>query len=149
MTMKMYTVSATTSIFEGRVVLNKEQARRRRRHIKHIEGDLYEIVKPVQFKVGEQIGLDESTLRKVHMVNLAAVGSEPAESVEQTESAEENTQEAASEGEEDEQPADDGADVPLEKMHWKKIKELVEAAGGKWDNKVAGIEFLKSQNNAG
>lgn len=38
--------------------------------------------------------------------------------------------------------ADDAKD--LHRLHWRNIKKMVEAAGGTWTDKDAGIEFLMS-----
>ena len=156
MSMKMYTVNAITSLHEGRVVLSKEQARRRRHNIRHIEGDVYEVVKPVQFKVGEKVGLDDSTLKKVHLVNLAAEGEEETEKSAEGKSKTAKDAGTQNSGKQESSQKDSSAkgansDLPedLESLPWQKIKELVEARGGKWDNKPKGIEFLKSQKKNG
>jgi hypothetical protein len=142
MSMKMYTVSAITSLHEGRVVLDAKQARRRRHNIKLIEGDLYEIIKPVQFKIGEMIGLDEATLKKVHLVNLAPVGDSTTalDDGDNSDAGEQSVGGNEGDGDSDGQ----GSDGELEKMHYKEIQKLVEAKGGVWKNKVKGIEFLRS-----
>lgn len=45
--------------------------------------------------------------------------------------------------EEDEIQASVDADIPVEQLHWRKLKVLVETYGGKWTNRDDGISFLK------
>jgi hypothetical protein len=56
--MKIYTTNGPVQISTGHVRLDENQARRRSNHVKHIEGDLYEVVRPFQFKRGERFGYD-------------------------------------------------------------------------------------------
>jgi len=155
MGMRMYTVGAIITVNDGRVVMNQKQAFRRRHHVKRIEGDVYEILKPVQFKIGEQIGLDDTAVKKVHLASLSAVGG-GTEDDEQNSSPQGNSQPNQDpEGSDSQISEPDASDLPvegneeLENLHWKKLKEMVESNGGTWVNKIEGIAFLKSQNNGG
>jgi hypothetical protein len=56
--MKYTVTSAPARIHTGVLVLNKEQARRRRHNLKSLGKDRYEIVNPVEFKAGEVIGYE-------------------------------------------------------------------------------------------
>ena len=56
--MKQYQVDQVCRLNEGLVELNEDQARRRSQNIKHVEDNVYRILKPVQFKVGEKLGHD-------------------------------------------------------------------------------------------
>lgn len=59
--MKEYTASAVVMLHSGKVKLNKDQARRRRRCLegkKDQKSGVFRIVKPIQFKVGEAFGYD-------------------------------------------------------------------------------------------
>lgn len=56
--MQKYEFSKPTFLYAGNLVLSEDQARRRAHNLKHLEGDVYEIINPVQFKGGEVIGYD-------------------------------------------------------------------------------------------
>ena len=56
--MKRYRTKKTLRIYGGRVGLSEDQAHRRRMSIKPIGRDVYEVMRPVEFKAGEIIGLD-------------------------------------------------------------------------------------------
>ena len=55
-----YTVKKTLRLAGGRVgLVTEKQARRRRTCLKPLANGVYEITAPVEFKIGETIGLDE------------------------------------------------------------------------------------------
>lgn len=56
--MKYTVTSAPARIHSGVLVLDKEQARRRRHNLKPLGKDRYEIINPVEFKAGEVIGYE-------------------------------------------------------------------------------------------
>lgn len=56
--MNKYIVTKTLTLHHGIIALSKEQAAKRIHNLNHIKDDQYEIVVPVQFKIGETIGHD-------------------------------------------------------------------------------------------
>lgn len=55
---KYQVINAPVTLYTGLLVLNADQVRRRKHLIEHVENDVFMIVKPVNFKVGEIIGYD-------------------------------------------------------------------------------------------
>jgi len=55
---KIKVIGAFVMLYGGRVRLTEQQARIRSHAIVHVEKDLYEIVKPVGFKHGEEFSFD-------------------------------------------------------------------------------------------
>lgn len=55
---KFRVIGFKADFHSGKIELSKEQALPRMHNLKHIKGDIYEIVKPIQFKAGELIGFD-------------------------------------------------------------------------------------------
>lgn len=57
--MKQYEVTARTiTLNAGRVKLTDAQARDRAHNLRHIGGGAYEILRPINFKMGEKLGFD-------------------------------------------------------------------------------------------
>lgn len=56
--MKYQVTAPFIELHSGVLTLTKEQARDRQHCLKKVKKDTYEIVKPVQFKQGEEIGYD-------------------------------------------------------------------------------------------
>lgn len=58
--MKEYITTAVVVLFEGLIGLSKEQAARRPTALKRVKAkkNLYQIIKPVEFKAGEVIAID-------------------------------------------------------------------------------------------
>lgn len=77
--MKEYQVTAVAvTIHEGRVRMTADQARRRRHHTRPVEGqkDVFDVVRPFQFKRGETFGYD-GEVSKFLMADLSAPGEGP------------------------------------------------------------------------
>lgn len=57
--MKQYKTNAIVTITDGSVMLNEDQARRRRHKLKPTDKEnVFEIMQPIQFKAGEVFGYD-------------------------------------------------------------------------------------------
>jgi hypothetical protein len=56
--MKRYKMLKIMNLNSGRVELNDNQYKRRAHALKHVHGNVYEIAKAIQFKVGEEFGYD-------------------------------------------------------------------------------------------
>ena len=73
---KIKTVNITT-LSSGNVQLSEAQASPRLHNLKHINGDIYEIANPIQFKAGEELGYD-GEINKTLMLDLEpAIQKEP------------------------------------------------------------------------
>lgn len=57
-TMKYKVTGAFVELHAGVLTLTKQQARDRMHNLRKLKGNSFEIVKPVQFKQGEEIGFD-------------------------------------------------------------------------------------------
>ncbi len=56
--MKQYKSVEVTNLNNGCVELDEDQARRRIHNLKEVGKGIFEIVNPIQFKVGEKFGYD-------------------------------------------------------------------------------------------
>lgn len=74
-----YIITSPTFFHSGKLTLSKDQARLRAHNLKHIAGDIYEIVNPVQFKAGEKIGYDGGGVKNIYSTMVLLVPDEPAE----------------------------------------------------------------------
>lgn len=79
--MKRYKTISAIELKSGLIVLNQEQAGKRQRSLVATETDgVYQIVSPVQFAKGEEIGLDLSDtwlLGKIEDINYETVIDRP------------------------------------------------------------------------
>lgn len=73
--MKKYTVIEAIVIPSGEIQLDGEQARKRSHQVGLVKGDVYQIMKPVSFKVGEVVGF--TTLPNAHYANLEEIANKP------------------------------------------------------------------------
>lgn len=81
--MKNVSVTKAVTIRSGVLVLSEEQAAKRAHCLKKGRGNQYEVIQPVQFKVGESFAIDE--LHKAYDGHLEAVDSSaPADSKEKS-----------------------------------------------------------------
>lgn len=67
--MKRYKIISTANFGSGRLKLSDSQAKARLHNLKHIKDDIYEIVKPIMFKTGEEIGFD-GEINKLLMLDI-------------------------------------------------------------------------------
>lgn len=56
--MNRFKVVTVASLFSGVVKLDRNQAATREHALRHLQGDVYEILAPIQFKAGEVLGYD-------------------------------------------------------------------------------------------
>jgi len=77
--MNKYTIIKPFSLHDGLLLLSKDQARRRKHCLRHVDGDVYEIVKPVSFKGGEEIGHDGDIPKTLMSNIMPLVDDEPDE----------------------------------------------------------------------
>ncbi|MFK5951770.1 MAG: hypothetical protein QM498_01855 [Desulfobacterium sp.] len=66
--MEKYKTTGLVTLYQGQIGLAKNQAAVRKRKLKKVKGDIYEIIAPVQFKAGEVIRLVPPD--KITLVNL-------------------------------------------------------------------------------
>lgn len=75
--MKNVSVTKAVTIRSGVLVLSEEQAAKRAHCLKKGRGNQYEVIQPVQFKVGESFAIDE--LHKAYDGYLEEVAGKSAE----------------------------------------------------------------------
>ena len=68
--MKRFKTLKILTLASGRLQLSNAQAKPRLHNLKQIDGDIYEIIAPVQFKAGEEIGYD-GEINKMLMLDVA------------------------------------------------------------------------------
>ena len=67
--MKRFKIINMANFGSGRLQLSTGQAQARLHNLTHIKDDIYEIVKPVQFKTGEELGYD-GEINKLLMLDI-------------------------------------------------------------------------------
>lgn len=72
--MQKYKTTATIELFSGKVGLSEKQAAIRAARLKKVKQGVFEVVLPVQFKVGEEIGIECPD--KATLANLEPIGGE-------------------------------------------------------------------------
>ena len=70
--MQKYKTTATIELFSGKVGLSEKQAATRTARLKKVKQGVFEVVSPVQFKAGEEIGIEDPD--KATLANLEQLG---------------------------------------------------------------------------
>lgn len=85
--MKRFKIINMANFGSGRLQLSTGQAQARLHNLTHIKDDIYEIVKPVQFKSGEELGYD-GEINKLLMLDIEEAEAEKKEELSDKETVE-------------------------------------------------------------